>query len=98
MAQAIFFGLIGILSLLVITIISVQNWQENRRIGKLWEAQPFKYIKDYSKCHECGFPQLFGRTVWEGLAPFIAKKYYEEEFYCSNCGLRFKFLVRYGDQ
>jgi len=98
MAHAVFFGLIGFVLLLVIAIISVQNWQENRKLGKIWKEQGSKSLKDYSKCRECGYPQLYGLTGWEGLAPFISKKYYEEEFYCSNCGLQFKFIVRYGDR
>ena len=98
MAQAVFFGLIGFLCLLVISIISVQNWQENRKLGKIWKEQGSKSLKDYSKCHECGFPQLYGSVVWEGLAPFITRKYYEEKFHCLNCDLQYKFIVRYGDE
>ena len=77
---------------LVFIWITIENLIFNIKMGKIWKTQEYGY-PDLQECPKCGFPQIYGRMVCEGMP--LNRKYYQEEFKCNHCGEKFKFVVKW---
>ncbi len=88
------FVLVGIMVLLAMIWIIIENILFNIQMNKIWREQEYR-LEDLKKCPGCGYPQLFGHIKNSGLPILVSRKYYTEKFSCRCCCHEFEFVVKF---